>query len=412
MKFRLDVVRVGAFSSLLLASVANAQQYQAIVLPTLGGPGAAAYGVNDAGHAVGAADLEVDGFHACIWINGQAHDLGALADGAVSTAFSVNNSDVVVGRSQDANGVNRAVRWVPNQSGGWNIEDLGTLRDDDGGFGWATRINNNGQIVGYATSNAGGYHAFRWTNGVKLDLGTLAWSGPLAYSQALGINDAGETVGFAYRVLGGPEHGFAHDGTTQRDITLPGQFSLAQGWNINSSGVIGGYISSAQLGDGNFQAAYLPLRGSWQLVPRIPGHNHIGSYGYDISNAGEMVGVSFNEQTPDFRGFYFDGQSVFDLNDIATGQPGQITEADDISETGYIAASADSLDGPVALLLSPVVPCPGDIDGDGQVNLTDLALLLANFGSSGRGIEGDLNGDDTVDLTDLAMLLARFGVTC
>lgn len=54
--------------------------------------------------------------------------------------------------------------------------------------------------------------------------------------------------------------------------------------------------------------------------------------------------------------------------------------------------------------------CPGDVDGDGDVDLQDLATLLANFG--GAGPLGDLDGDGDVDLQDLATLLANFGQPC
>ncbi|RMF73381.1 MAG: hypothetical protein D6744_15715 [Planctomycetota bacterium] len=54
---------------------------------------------------------------------------------------------------------------------------------------------------------------------------------------------------------------------------------------------------------------------------------------------------------------------------------------------------------------------PGDVDGDGDVDLTDLAILLANFGCVGT-CAGDVNGDGVVDLTDLAILLSSFGATC
>lgn len=59
-------------------------------------------------------------------------------------------------------------------------------------------------------------------------------------------------------------------------------------------------------------------------------------------------------------------------------------------------------------------PCDGDVDGNGAVDLTDLATLLSNFGvSAGASREqGDLDGDTDVDLTDLAILLANFGATC
>ncbi len=58
-------------------------------------------------------------------------------------------------------------------------------------------------------------------------------------------------------------------------------------------------------------------------------------------------------------------------------------------------------------------PCGGDVTGDGAVDLSDLALLLVNFGkTSAVRSEGDLNWDASVDLGDLALLLATFGENC
>ena len=56
--------------------------------------------------------------------------------------------------------------------------------------------------------------------------------------------------------------------------------------------------------------------------------------------------------------------------------------------------------------------CLGDVDGDGVVDLTDLAVLLSNFDQSGAGVPGDLDGSGTVDLTDLALLLSAFDTVC
>ncbi len=56
-------------------------------------------------------------------------------------------------------------------------------------------------------------------------------------------------------------------------------------------------------------------------------------------------------------------------------------------------------------------PCP-DATGDGQVDLSDLAVLLSQFGSGGAGLASDFNEDGTVDLSDLALLLALFGGSC
>jgi hypothetical protein len=56
---------------------------------------------------------------------------------------------------------------------------------------------------------------------------------------------------------------------------------------------------------------------------------------------------------------------------------------------------------------------PGDLDGDDEVGLADLAQLLGHYGTtSGADYEdGDLDGDGDVDLSDLAALLGVYGTT-
>ncbi len=71
---------------------------------------------------------------------------------------------------------------------------------------------------------------------------------------------------------------------------------------------------------------------------------------------------------------------------------------------GFINDDLDALD----------VTCnlPGDLNGDGVVDLIDLSMLLANFGCVGPGCVGDINFDGVVDLIDLSLLLAGFGAAC
>ena len=59
-------------------------------------------------------------------------------------------------------------------------------------------------------------------------------------------------------------------------------------------------------------------------------------------------------------------------------------------------------------------PCPGDVNGDSQVDLSDLAITLSNFGTSAVATtrDGDMDGDHDVDLSDLTVLLSAFGSTC
>lgn len=71
-------------------------------------------------------------------------------------------------------------------------------------------------------------------------------------------------------------------------------------------------------------------------------------------------------------------------------------------------------DSPANFTIIGTAPCPADIDSDGSVGLSDLAVLLSHFGAPGGAsqAEGDLDGDADVDLTDLALLLGAFGVPC
>jgi hypothetical protein len=65
-------------------------------------------------------------------------------------------------------------------------------------------------------------------------------------------------------------------------------------------------------------------------------------------------------------------------------------------------------------LVGETTPCTGDLNGDGIIDISDLATLLANFGTlAGATFEdGDSDGDGDVDIGDLAALLSNFGASC
>jgi DNA-binding beta-propeller fold protein YncE len=65
--------------------------------------------------------------------------------------------------------------------------------------------------------------------------------------------------------------------------------------------------------------------------------------------------------------------------------------------------------------VSTGAPCPGDLDGDGEIGQSDLGVLLGDFGceSGGSGdCDGDIDGDGDTDQADLGVLLSRFGGPC
>ena len=55
--------------------------------------------------------------------------------------------------------------------------------------------------------------------------------------------------------------------------------------------------------------------------------------------------------------------------------------------------------------------CPIDLDTDGYVGVTDLLIILSNFGCV-SDCSGDLNGDGTVAIDDLLGMLSSFGNPC
>lgn len=66
---------------------------------------------------------------------------------------------------------------------------------------------------------------------------------------------------------------------------------------------------------------------------------------------------------------------------------------------------------PTATNIPPPTPTGsilrGDLNGDGVVNITDLVIVGANFGTAGA--RGDANGDEKVDVIDLVLVGANFG---
>ncbi len=52
--------------------------------------------------------------------------------------------------------------------------------------------------------------------------------------------------------------------------------------------------------------------------------------------------------------------------------------------------------------------CPADLDNDGTVGASDLAILLGNWGPN-PGHPADFNGDDVINAADLAQLLGAWG---
>ena len=173
-------------------------------LPTFpGDPVGIAFGINSWGQATGYSGNCTAAFHALLWQNGKATDLGNLG-GIYNEGVDINNWGQVTGVSYLAdNTTYHAFLWTWGQ-----MTDLGTLTGDVSSSG--DGINDWGQVVGGSYSASGGSRAYIWQNGVMTDLNTLIPpNSPLYLLEASGtINDSGQIAGIAMVISTGETHAF------------------------------------------------------------------------------------------------------------------------------------------------------------------------------------------------------------
>jgi probable HAF family extracellular repeat protein len=312
--------------------------------------------------------------HAFIWTQwGGMRDLGLLPGGTFSQAAAINDLGRVTGTADgpgtivwpdssftvDCNDLTQTFLWIPNRgmqglgiispvNTSWdgslcifqviphstaiNIRGqvVGYNRPYDTyqfGFVWAagafTRfggswpptmaldINKSGKIVGQSSIYANGIgHATVWTNGVSMDLGTLAGGAELVDygSSATGINERGQVVGWSTTgpvswLEGSPVHAvvWMRNGVIRDLGTLSGDTSSAAS-RINLFGQIigssGNTEYSGSLGwDGSpFEVSGRPFiwserTGMQDLNTLIPAHwGWILNSAKDINVWGQIVG--------------------------------------------------------------------------------------------------------------------------
>jgi hypothetical protein len=60
------------------------------------------------------------------------------------------------------------------------------------------------------------------------------------------------------------------------------------------------------------------------------------------------------------------------------------------------------------LLARPLEPRPGDVNGDGVIDINDLTIVLAYYNQPGSRPTGDANYDGKVDINDLTIVLTNY----
>jgi probable HAF family extracellular repeat protein len=202
--------------------------------------------------------------------------------------------------------------------------DLGTL---GGTVSEAYGINNKGEIVGWSTTAAPSrHHAFLYSGGVMHDLGTLPGG---TASDAYAINDYGQIVGSSGAY--GGTFAFLYSGGEMINLgAMGGTWSAAYGIN-NSGQIVGKFLHSS----GQYHAFL------YEGVPGAGGHmTDLGvmpglawSAANGINNSGVIVGICAN---PGSYAGIFSGGGFTDLGSLGGGEAG----ATGINDRGQIVGSS------------------------------------------------------------------------
>lgn len=181
---------------------------------------------------------------------------------------------------------------------------------------YLTGINNNGVIVGYS----GDGRSFTWSNGVF----TYFQVPGSNFTQALGINDAGQVFG-TYGNNNFPFPGFLYDGQNFTTVEYPG----AQETKVTAvlkSGMVLGYFNNSPTIDG------FRFDGTEYRAFLIPGKQIVTTITGAANNNGDFVGSA---ATINYEGYVFSRGKITLLN-----FPGALTTgASGINDSGVVTGN-------------------------------------------------------------------------
>lgn len=277
-----------------------------------------------------------------VWASGGTAALGALPRQRFSLANAISAGGRVAGASYNIPNRGRAFVWdgTPHR--------VGSLPGYP--YSEAHGINDAGQAAGWAmTGDRDRWHAlvaraFLSDSGHLTDLGTLG--GP--YSAAYAVSDAGVVVGKADTETFGQTHAFAWQNGAMTDLgTLGGANSLAD--RVNALGQIAG---TSEVSDGPTRHAFLWDAGRLTDLSPLPGDTDSAAGG--LSPTGDVVGTSSDAVTGRTRAVLWHGTAGRDLNaQLPAGSGWTLETATGTNAAGQIVGTGTLNGKPRAFLLSP-----------------------------------------------------------
>ncbi|MFQ5805441.1 MAG: S8 family serine peptidase [Phycisphaerae bacterium] len=347
----------------------------------------------------------------------------------LGASVAISGDAAVIGAPEDDdNGENSGSAYIFRFDGSGWVQEAKLLASDGAAyddFGTSVAISGNTVVIGAFLDddngfNAGSAYVFRfdgsgWVQEPKL----LASDGGAEdfFGLSVGLSNDAALIGAPWNNDFGTHSGSAYvfrfDGSSwaeeQKLLASDGATGNEFGWSVSISGyaAVIGAPSHDDNGPLSGSAYTFAHNGSnWVeqaelLASDGAAGDHFGE-SVSISAGNALIGAIYDDDNGSNSGsaYVFSNPAIEDCN--ANGIP----DACDIAS----GTSSDNNDDGIP----DECGCAGDLDGDGDVDLSDLAQLLTNYGmTSGATYEdGDLDGDGDVDLTDLAALLSVYGATC
>lgn len=371
-------------------------------------------------------------------------------------SVAIAGDAIVVGaREDDDNGVSSgsayAFRYDPS-SETW-VQEAKLLPDDgtpDDLFGSAVAISGNAALVARPGINADGqYHGsayvFRfngvdWLQEAKLSVSDGAEADLFGANVALDGDVA--LIAAPYDDENGHESGsvyvFRFDGADwveeQKITPTDGAANDFFGCSAAVSGntiLIGAYQDDDNADDSGSAYVFVYDGVSWVQRAKLVASDAAANdaFGASVALFGEtaVVGAPYDDESGDNSGsayvFHFDGSDWSEQAKLLASDGamwdlfGSTVAVSEIlprrAVIGALRDDDDAINGGSAYVFD-VTWCLGDLDHDNDVDLADLAQLLANYGTTSGAVyeDGDLDGDGDVDLADISALLAKYRTTC
>lgn len=122
-----------------------------------------------------------------------------------------------------------------------------------------------------------------------------------------------------------------------------------------------------------------------------------------VGQGGPVTLASGSFPAPSGEGVY-----VFSLENTITNVIDVLSAPPAFSQV--IAANVVLSDDSFSFTVGAGVPCPGDCDSSGNIDITDLGILLGGFNQSPGTCDTD--GSGSTDISDLGALLSNFNTIC